>query len=51
MKAIRSGVGTLLLVAIALRVGAALVTPAIPLLIVLFFLLSMLWIVIGRPRL
>lgn len=49
MKTLRSAMGTLLLVAIGLRVAAALVTPAIPLLVVLFALLSILWLALGRP--
>ena len=51
MKQLRTSVGTLLLVALGLRVAAAFVTPAIPLLTVTFVLISLLWIVVGRPRL
>jgi hypothetical protein len=49
MKKVREALVVMLLVAIGLRVAAAVVTPAIPLIVVLVTLVYILWLVIGRP--
>ena len=49
MKHLRDGLGVLVLAAIVLRVLAWLVTPAIPLIVVLFVLVAMLVRMLGGP--
>ena len=50
MKDLRNGLGVLLLTAIVIGLAAWLVAPALPLVVVLFVLVSIVVLVFGRTR-
>jgi len=50
VKRLRDAMLLLLLVAVGLRAAAELVAPLVPALIVLSVVISLLWVVLGRPR-
>ena len=49
MKTVLRALGTLLAVAVGVRMAAELLAPVIPLLVVVTLLVYVLWIVVGRP--
>ena len=50
MHALRDGLGVLLLGGLVLRVGAWLVTPALPLVVTMFVMLSIIAFLVGGRR-
>ena len=50
MTGLRDALGVVLLICVAVRVGAWLLEPAIPLLVVLFALAALFTVMLGRDR-